>query len=182
MVETGRTRYDGVAMLLHWITALLVVFMLVFGEELIEAGEHDGGGTFPVSVHVSAGVAILALTVLRLLWRLTHRAPPLSAAMKPWEVLASKLTHAVFYVLLIGIPLTGWLAFGDFVQEEPGMSAVRVFGMFSLPAGPAIGEIAEEVHELGSNAMIALTVLHVLAALKHQFIDGDTVFRRMLPH
>lgn len=182
MIEIGKSKYDSVAMLLHWVTALLIIFMLVFGEELIEAAEHGDGGTFLASVHVSVGVAILALTLLRVLWRFTHAAPPLPVTMKSWEVTLSKLTHFAFYALLIGIPLTGWLAFGDFVREEPAMASLKVFGMFALPAAPDVGEAAKEVHEIGSKAMIALVVLHVLAALKHQFVDDDGIFRRMLPH
>ncbi len=188
MREIGRTKYDGTAMLLHWVTALLIIFMLAFGEELIEAGEEfeEAGeafaGTFLPSIHVSIGVAILALTLLRLLWRVTHTAPPLPVTMKPWEVAVSKLAHLAFYALLIGIPLTGWLAFGDFVREEPAMASLRVFGLFALPAAPALGEAAKELHEIGSNAMIVLVALHVLAAVKHQFLDNDGVLWRMLPH
>jgi cytochrome b561 len=182
MTEIGKLKYDSVAMLLHWVTALLIIFMLVFGEELIDAAEHGDGGTFPASVHVSVGVAILVLTLLRMFWRLTHAAPPLPVTMKSWETMLSKLTHFAFYALLIGIPLTGWLAFGDFVREEPAMAFLKVFGLFALPSAPDIGEAAKEIHEIGSNAMIVLVVLHVLAALKHQFVDDDGIFRRMLPH
>jgi cytochrome b561 len=181
------SRYDMVAMILHWVTALLLVFMLVFGEELMEAGEEAEelgrglAGTFGPSLHVSIGSAILILTLLRILWRLTHRAPPYPATMKPHQVLAARAVHGLFYLLLVGIPLTGWLAFGGLVAEEPAMAAVRVFGAFPVPAAPVAFGAAKELHEIGSNAAIALAVLHVLAALKHQFVDGDGVFRRMLP-
>lgn len=181
------SRYDAVAMVLHWVTALLLVFMLVFGEELMEAGEEaeelgEGlAGTFAPSLHVSIGAAILILTLLRIVWRLTHRAPPYPVTMKPYERMASGAVHGLFYLLLVGIPLTGWLAFGGFVAEEPAMAAVRLFGLWPVPAAPAsFGEV-KELHEIGSNAIMVLAALHVLAALKHQFVDGDGVFRRMLP-
>ncbi len=83
---------------------------------------------------------------------------------------------------MIGLPLTGWLAFGGLLAEEPAMAAVRAFGAFSLPPAPNLGDAAEEVHEIGSNIAMVLLGLHVLAALKHQFIDGDGVMGRMLPH
>jgi cytochrome b561 len=179
-------RYDAVAMVLHWVTALLLVFMLVFGEELMEAGDEAGelgeglAGTFAPSLHVSIGAAILILTLLRIVWRLTHRAPPYPATMKPYERMAAGAIHGLFYLLLIGIPLTGWLAFGGFVTEEPAMAAVRLFGVFPIVAPASFGEI-KELHEIGSNAIMVLAILHVLAAFKHQFVDGDGVFRRMLP-
>lgn len=187
MASHERTRYDSVAMIIHWLTAALMIFMIIFGEELMEAGEHEEGlgegvaSTFGPSLHVSIGVAILALTLLRIVWRLTHEAPPYPATMKRYEVVASKALHGVFYLLLVAIPLTGWLAFGGFVAEEPAMAGLRVFGAFPLPPSPAgLGEV-KELHEIGSNLAMILTIIHVLAALKHQFLDGDGIFRRMLP-
>jgi cytochrome b561 len=87
----------------------------------------------------------------------------------------------LFYILLIGIPLTGWLAFGGFVAEEPAMGGVRAFGTFPVPVLPFSPRSMEDIHEIGSNIAMILTGLHVLAALKHQFLDGDGIFRRMLP-
>jgi cytochrome b561 len=181
-------KYNGVAMALHWITALFMIFMIVFGEDLMgeaeEAGESAGAalGTFAPSIHVSVGVAILLLTVLRVVWRFANPSPPYPATMKAWELTVSKVTHVLFYVLMIGLPVSGWLAFAEFIKEEPAMSAVSVFGLFPVPAAPVLGEFVKGIHALGSNAAMALVILHVLAALKHQFVDGDTVFRRMLPH
>jgi cytochrome b561 len=184
MIETAQVKYDGVAMLLHWIIAVLMIFMIIFGEDLMgekgEAGEA-AAGTFLPSVHVSIGVTILALTLLRLIWRLMNPPPPYPASMKPWEVTMSKVTHGLFYVLMIGLPLTGWLAFAEFLKEAPAMSGVSVFGLFPVPAAPQFGELAKGAHGLGSNVAMVLVILHVLAALKHQFIDGDGIFRRMLP-
>ena len=184
MIETAQVKYDGVAMLLHWIIAVLMIFMIIFGEDLMgekgEAGEA-AAGTFLPSVHVSIGVSILLLTVLRLVWRLMNPPPPYPASMKPWEVTLSKVMHGSFYLLMIGIPLTGWLAFADFIREEPAMTGVSIFGLFGVPAAPLLGEVAKDIHEIGSNVAMVLVILHVLAALKHQFIDGDGIFRRMLP-
>lgn len=187
MIGSEKTRYDSVAMIIHWLTAALMIFMIFFGEDLMKAGEEAGeagealSGTFGPSLHVSIGATILILTLLRILWRVTHKAPPYPATMKRYEVVGSAALHGLFYLLLVGIPLTGWLAFGGFVAEEPAMAAVRVFGAFPVPAGPSgMGEV-KELHEIGSNAAMLLAGLHILAALKHQFIDGDGLFRRMLP-
>jgi cytochrome b561 len=192
MPDLPTARYDAVAMLIHWVTAALMIFMIFIGETLMEMGEDaDGfggalggafGGAFGPSLHVSIGVTILALTLLRIIWRFTHPAPVHPASMKTHERAAAGVVHGLFYLLLIGLPLSGWLAFGAFVSEEPAMSAVRVFGAFPLPASPGWGEAAEDIHETGSKVAMALTALHVLAALKHQFIDRDGTLGRMLPH
>lgn len=173
-----RTRYDAVAMALHWIMAILMVIMIFFGEDLMD----EDGGTFLPSIHVSIGTAILALTVVRLAWRLMNPPPALPATMAPWEQTLSKLTHVLFYLLMIGLPITGWLAFGDFVREEPGMAGVRMFGLFAVPGAPVMGEFVKEIHEVGSKVAMVLVILHVLAALKHQFVNRDDILRRMLPH
>ncbi|MFM8746898.1 MAG: cytochrome b [Aestuariivirga sp.] len=182
------SRYDRVSMLIHWATAALLIFMLVFGEELMEAGEDAGEagdaltGTFGPSLHVSIGALILALTLLRIIWRLAHPAPALPEGMKPYERILSRSVHGLFYVLLIAIPVTGWLAFGGFVKEEPAMAATRLFGALPMPLPPFTFSGAKDLHELGSNLAIALIALHVLAALKHQFIDRDGLIGRMLPY
>jgi len=129
---------------------------------------------------VSIGVTILVLSVLRLVWRLMNPPPPLPVAMKSWELALSKATHILFYVLMIGLPVLGWLALPAFIAEEPAMSAVSVFGL-SVPVAPNLGLPAGELHEIGSNVAMVLTILHVLAALKHQFYDRDGLLLRMSP-
>jgi cytochrome b561 len=182
-----KTRYDGVAMIIHWLTAVLMIYMVFFGEDLMKAGERlaragdTAGATFQPSIHVTLGVSILLLTVLRILWRLTHAAPAYPAGMKRYEVVASKSLHGLFYLLLIAIPLTGWITFGGFTAEVPVMAQAQVFGLFAMPQPPFTSHLFKELHELGSNAAMLLIGLHVLAALKHQFIDKDGIFSRMLP-
>ena len=177
MAVTARTRYDTVAMGLHWLIAALMIFMLSFGGDLME----EGGGSLAPSLHVSIGSAILVLTVLRLLWRLANPPPAYPASMAPWEQMASKATQLVFYILLIGIPLTGWLAMPRFLSHESAMTEITIFGAFPLPGAPSLGLPMRSFHELMSNISIALLALHVLAALKHHFINRDDVLRRMLP-
>ena len=101
--------------------------------------------------------------------------------MAPWEQIASKATQLLFYVLLIGIPLTGWLAMPRFLSHEGAMTEFTIFGAFPLPGAPSLGLPMRGVHEFMSNLSIALLTLHVLAALKHHFINRDDVLRRMLP-
>ena len=178
MPVTTRTRYDAVAMSLHWLMAVLLIFMLFLGEDLMD---EKGGGAFGPSLHVSIGSSILVLTVLRLVWRLFNPPPAFPAGMASWEQMAAKAMHLLFYVLLIGIPLTGWLATPKFLSEEGSTMSLMVFGAFPLPGAPSLGLPMKGFHALGSNISIALLALHVLAALKHHFINRDNVLRRMLP-
>lgn len=180
-VMTRPRRYNTVAIALHWTLALLIIFMVLCGERLTEL-EDDGvtASTFLPSLHVSIGVTILVLPVLRLVWRLMNPPPPLPVTIKPWEVGHSHAMHLAFYVLLIGIPLLGWLAIPEFLTDEPAMSAISAFGV-GLPQAPDFGIDAKEFQEIGSNIVMALVILHALAALKHQFVDRDALLKRMRP-
>ena len=179
MIAAAKTKYDIIAMGLHWLIAGLVIFMLIFGEDLMRG--EDGGGTSAPSLHVSIGVSILVLSILRLVWRLMNPPPAYPVSMAPWERMASKSLVVVFYALLIGIPLTGWLAMPKLLSEHAAMAGIRAFGAFPLPTAPSLGLPMKSVHAIGSNLMIALLALHVLAALKHHFINRDEILRRMLP-
>ena len=178
MIVTTRIRYDAVAMSLHWLIAVLLIFMLFLGEDLMD---EKGGGAFGPSLHVSIGSAILLLSVFRLVWRLINPPPAYPASMASWEQMAAKATHVLFYALLIGIPLTGWLATPKFLSEEGVVAGLTLFSAFPLPGAPSLGLPMKDIHELDSNLGIALLALHVLAALKHHFINRDDVLRRMLP-
>jgi cytochrome b561 len=170
-------RYDRVAMSLHWIIALLMVFMLVKGEDLMDRHQT---GTFYASLHASIGISILVLSVFRLVWRWGHPPPPLPASTRPWEAKLSRILHIVFYVMLIGLPLSGWLAFSGTAIQHPNLVGTSYFGLMEIIQIPAAAALPfDAVHGLGGNLMIAFIALHVLAALKHQFIDKDGLIRRM---
>jgi len=155
-----------------------MVFLLVFGEDLIE---QDHGVQIGPALHVSVGVTILFLTILRLLWRLANPPPAYPAGMAWWEKLAAKITHLLFYVLLTALPLSGWLAIPEFLEDEHMGRDVSIFGLFPLPIAPNIDLSMDDVHEFASNVTIALLLMHVLAALKHHFVNRDDVLRRILP-
>ncbi|MEJ2457293.1 MAG: 50S ribosomal protein L33 [Novosphingobium sp.] len=130
--------------------------------------------------HKAVGLTILALTVVRIVWRLVHKAPPLSAALAAWEVALARVTHGLFYVLMLVIPLTGWgMASG---WGKP----ISWFGLFSVPPLPVgdsqvVGDIFHESHEVLAIVMLALIALHVAGALKHQVLDRDDTMARMVP-
>lgn len=186
MAVTTREKYDSVAMALHWIIAVLMIFMIFFGEDLMGEGGEGGAeamtGTVLPSLHVSIGTAILLLSVMRLTWRVMNPPPALPAGMAGWEIILTKLTHGLFYILMIGLPVTGWLGFPRYLSENPAMSAVTLFGVLPVPGAPSLGLPVGLLHNLGSKLGMVLVILHVLAALKHQFISRDGLLSRMSPH
>jgi cytochrome b561 len=175
-VQTAR-RYDRVAMSLHWIIAVLMIFMAFFGENLMRSG--DTSLLLP-TIHVSTGLAILVLSLGRLAWRLLNPPPALPDGTAAWEAALARLMHILFYVLMIGVPLSGMLGYAADVARHPAVAGLTYFGLVPVP------EIATSfpallVHNLGSKLVQLLVVLHVLAALKHQFLNRDGLIRRMLP-
>lgn len=174
----ARSRYSSGAIVLHWLIAVAVIVNWRLAETAHELPDAEAAAL--MGRHMALGIVILALTALRLIWRVTKPAPPWASSMNPWEVVAARAVHTVFYLLLLGLPLGGWLA-----TSFQG-SGVGMFGLFTLPALPVIaseaaGEAIFEMHEIGGKIMLALIVLHVLGALKHHLIDRDGNLYRMLP-
>lgn len=169
-----RDRYTGVAIVLHWTIAALIITNLAIGLLL------DSLKIF--TVHKSIGMLVLLLSVARLVWRLTHRPPPLPATVKRWETGLAHAVHWLLYALMILIPLSGWIFTSASLKRHP----LTFFGLFPLPMFPvaqdkALSDTVAERHEQLAYLMIALLVLHVVAALKHRFLDGDRTLDRMLP-
>lgn len=175
-------RYTKVAIYLHWIIALLMIFMVFFGEDYIRVPKDGAAGsaTSGPSLHASAGVAILVLSLVRLIWRLTHQTPALPPGMPAWQVTLDKIMVGLFYILMIGLPITGLLAFGTYAAERTAAAGATLFGLLPVPMFTGIS--TGGIHELGSNVAMGLIILHIAAALKHQFIDKDNLLKRMSPH
>lgn len=176
-MQTSNLNYTNGAIYLHWLIAILMITMLFLGEDMI----RHATGTFYPSLHASLGVSILVLSVIRLWWRISHKPPALPSTMKKWEVGLSHITHILFYVLMIGLPLSGLMSFTSESARETILTGTSVFGVFPVPALPNIGGIGGVIHGLGAKLGQILVVLHVLAALKHQFIDKDNLLKRMSP-
>ena len=151
--------------------------MLFFGEDMIR---HATGSFYP-SLHVSLGISILILSVVRLWWRISHPVPALPATMKGWEKKISHVTHFIFYVLMIGLPLSGLMSFGTEAAKDAVVAGATLFGSLPVPNLPNIGGIGGVVHGLGAKLGQFLVILHVLAALKHQLWDKDNLLKRMFP-
>jgi cytochrome b561 len=172
-----KQRYDNLAIGLHWLLALMIVGSFAMGLYMT---------SLPFSIqrvkfynwHKWAGMTILALSALRLLWRLRHPPPP-EAAGPHWQQLAAKATHRAMYALFFAIPLVGWA-----YSSAAGVPIV-VFGVLPmpdlLPTDKALADSIKPWHGRLAYALAALVVLHVAAGLKHHFIDRDGLLQRMRP-
>jgi cytochrome b561 len=162
MPSPSRAGYSLIQILLHWVTVLMVVFQLAFGESMGEVAEaiREGGAIEPAErlladAHYWIGLAILAATLLRVIARVMQGSPGPAPAAPAWTHTAASITHGLFYVLLLAMPVTGLLAV--YVSE--------FFG---------------ELHEVGKPIFILLILLHVGAVAVHQLTWGDGVLRRMM--
>jgi cytochrome b561 len=197
-VTATAQRYTAVAIVLHWAIAFSILFLFPLGLWMHERAEHGdlSAEVFRAyQLHKSIGLTVLALSLVRLGWRLLNPPPPLPEHMPGWERFAAKATHWAFYALMIGIPLSGWLyvSTGWSIHDEaPLPVATHWFGLFQVPAlfglnaaaeglRAGVADAAMEAHELLAYAAIGLAGLHVLAALKHHFFDKDAVLTHMVP-
>ncbi|MBO9714656.1 cytochrome b [Sphingomonas sp.] len=175
MIERG-DRYSRGAIAFHWTIAALVIANLLIG--LFHEGAPRAWNLIPI--HKSIGILVLLLSIGRLGWRLTHRPPSLPSTMPTWERLAAKSVHWLFYVLIIVLPLSGW-AFGSNPARPRPATFFWLFDLPLLPVTTPIAQAAREAHELLGYLMAALVVIHIAAALRHQFLLRDTIASRMLP-
>lgn len=179
MTELSQSRYSTVAMLFHWLIAILVIW----NWRIAENAEHAASREEAIAIfadHKALGIIILVLTLGRLVWRLGHKAPPMSKLVPQWQRTLGKAVHVIFYILLIGLPLGGWYANSLSGRE------IDMFGLFTIPPfpvgqNPEAGKAIFDLHATGGSIMIYLIALHILGALKHTFIDKVNGIGRMLP-
>lgn len=184
MTQKSQTHYSRVAIILHWMMALLIIPMVLFGEDMMEVEREVGEATEGVlgaSIHVSVGLTIFILSLVRLAWRIANPPPPYPQEMKSWEKSISKGVVILFYGVMISLPVTGWLAFSTEIFRTPEFNDVYLFGMIAIPTAPISGLPADDIHNAGSKIALALIALHVVAALKHQLMDDIDIFGRMRP-
>jgi len=171
------SRYTTTAIALHWLLAVALVSSFSLGLYMAD---------LPLSPqrlklynwHKWAGITILMLSFLRLMWRLTHR-PPQDVSMAPWQQSAAHATHTLLYLLFFAVPLVGWA-----YSSAAGFPIV-VYGVLPLPdfvpVDKALAEAIKPWHEGLAWAMAVLVLMHIAAALKHQFVDRDQLLARMWP-
>ncbi len=176
MHAMDRSRYSSVAMALHWLIGLAIIGNLIGG--LTHDAFPPDQRAIVMALHKSMGLLILALSFVRIGWRLANAPPPLPAHMTGGERLAAKATHIGFYALMLLLPMSGW------ALASAGRRPLEMFWLVAVPKLPvdaAMRGTFGEAHEILGWVTIALLALHVLAVVKHQWFDRDNVLARMLP-
>ncbi len=171
------SRYSTTAVWLHWLLALAIIGSLGVGLYMTSL-PFSPTRLKLFNWHKWAGMTILILSALRLLWRLTHRPPP-DLPMPAWQRLAAHGTHWALYVLFFAVPLVGWA-----YSSAAGFPIV-LFGVLPLPdwvpVNRELADVLKACHHYFAYAMAALIVAHIAAALKHHFVDRDGLLHRMRP-
>ncbi len=178
------SRYDAVAMTLHWLIAAAVIANLIL---ILSADEQPGPDRMAVLWwHKSIGLSVLVLSVGRLVWRWLHPVPPPPPGTPKLQRIAGTALHHLFYLLIIVIPLAGWM-----MMSASGRP-ISFFGLFDWPGFPGLGgmtretghayhEAFESVHVVLGWSLVGLIPLHIAAGLYHHLLLKDNVLLRMLP-
>ncbi len=171
-------RYDGVAILLHWLVALIIIGNFALGVYMHELPLTPWKLKL-YSWHKWAGVSVFLLAAVRILWRATHRPPALPDSMPDWQKAVAHGGHHLLYLLMFAVPVTGWL-----MSSALGVQTVY-FGVLPIPdllgKNKELGDTLKVVHEVANVTMAAIVLGHALAALKHHYKDHDGILSRMAP-
>ncbi len=177
-IRNDAQRWGWVSLGIHWLTVVMVLCLCGVGL-LMDELANSPTKVQVYALHKSFGLTVLGLTVLRLLWRLVAGAPEPVPGTPRWQVWAANLTHGALYVVLLAMPLSGWL-----FNSASGFP-LKWFGQFSLPKlsgyDPDVKAFAHDLHETLFLVLAAIVTLHALAALKHHYLDRDRTLVRMLP-
>ena len=169
-------RYTPAAVGLHWLIALLIAGGFGLGWYMTELPLSPAKLKY-YAWHKWIGVSVFLLALLRAGWRLAHPPPALPAGMPYWQLRASAWSHALLYLMIFVLPLSGWL--------YSSASGYTVVYLKLVPLPDLVGKDKElagllrELHELLGWLLLAVLTLHVAAALKHQFLDRDGLMGRM---
>jgi cytochrome b561 len=173
------TRYGGTAIALHWLVALLLLGQFAFGLLLDDIPRGTPARAYYVNLHKSTGILIGLLILLRLGWRLTHKAPPLADTTPRWQRTAAGFSHASLYLCMLALPLSGYLA-SNFSRH-----GIKFFNMVRwAPWGPddkTLYAFFNGAHHFFALLLALLVAVHVLAVAKHMLIDRDGLLLRMWP-
>lgn len=178
MFRNSQLAYGLIAMVTHWVSALVIIGLFAVGVWMVELTYYSAWYKTAPHLHKSIGILLLALTVFRLLWRLVNPKPAPEANHQPWEVKAAHIAHFSLYSLMLVIMFTGIL-----ISTAEGRG-IMVFDWFELPGfGPLFenqADIAGYIHQYAAYSLMALVVIHAAGALKHHFIDKDATLLKMI--
>lgn len=184
----SKTVWGLPARVLHWVMALLILGLAAVGLYAVEFQTDLIARIELTQTHKSFGFIVFWLAVLRVIWRLANPTPALPDSMPGWQKAASHASHLALYALIFAIPLTGWLMASASPLNDEGAYPVQikneVFGLFSMPdpfptGDKELSDSLAKAHFWLAMTLLGVLVLHVLAALKHHFVDRDTILTRM---
>ena len=172
-------RWGATSQLLHWTIAVLILSIGAVGLVMGEL-PRSPKWFWVYTLHKSLGLTVLALVLVRIAWRLYAGAPPPVEGTPRWQARLASLTHGAIYVLILAMPLSGWL-----YDSASGLRPFRWFGLAEVPKlsppHEALADAMHETHELLFWVLIALVIGHAGAALYHHFVRRDATLARMLP-
>ena len=176
--ETNVNSYTRVAIILHWLLASLIIFQFSTGTFMVDIPKGpDSPRADWFNFHKSLGLIITLFVIFRIIWRLKNPPPIMPESISSWQKMMSTLSHSMLYVCMVGMPLTGII--GSLYSKYP----IKFFGI-ALPKlienDENIKTISSDLHQLIAYFFCILITIHVLAALKHLFIDCDEIFGRMM--
>lgn len=170
--------YSRGAVVLHWSIAILIIVALA----IAKVAEDWEGPSRSIAMmwHKSMGLAVLMLTLARIWWRIRRPPPRFDAGLGRWEKLLAEGVHYFFYFMMLALPMSGWLFVSTPLEPRP----LTLFGLFDVPYLPVkgrkeLGVAMHEVHQIVGNITMLLIALHVVGALKHQWIDKVPSLARM---
>jgi cytochrome b561 len=176
-LRNSEDSWGAVARGLHWLVAVLVLAQFVIGS-VAEEMKLTPAKLDLFVWHKSIGVTILALAVLRLLWRLANPPPAMPAGTPRWEQRLAALGHWALYALIFVVPISGWLV------SDASRVPFKAYFVLPMPdliaTSRSLQEAAEEVHEVLTMTLLVVVIVHIAAALRHHFLLHDNVLRRML--
>lgn len=171
-------RFGTIAMLLHWIMAIIIIGLLIVGVYMVQLS-FSARKLKLYGFHKEFGLLILALVIVRLCWRLINIMPSFPGSMPAWQLSIARLVHYIFYGLFFVLPLTGWML--SSASDLP----VSFFGWFVMPnlvsPNEYLRDVLIQVHHIFGFIMIGCVLAHIAAVVQHQFILKDNLIRRMLP-
>jgi cytochrome b561 len=174
-------RYDAVAIALHWLMAIVLAALVVFGLYMVSLPDvgFDTRKILLILYHKQLGMLALVLVLLRVGWRAAHALPALVETLPEWQKVTARVVHLCLYALMLALPVTGWL-----MSSAAGFP-VSFLGLFDLPdlvsQNDYLFRAFAGVHKWLSYALIAMTAMHAAAALTHHFMFRDDTLKKMLP-
>ena len=176
---TTPQKYTNISILLHWLMALLILILFCLGWYMEDLPKGSDERSYFFALHKSIGLTVFLILLVRVVWALTHRAPPMPLSLTKWQRIVATTTHHSLYLLMFLQPLTGYLS-----SSFSGYKT-KFWNIITLPQwaekNKEMNELLTEVHEISSILLATCIVLHILGAFSYLFLRHENVLSRMLP-